>query len=106
MSITILIPTALRQFTDEQSEIHAEANTVAAALSELTAKFPDIQKHLFTEQNTLRNFVNIYVNEDNIRQKNGLETALAPNDTIMIVPSIAGGSPAVAEALDNSVCRN
>ena len=103
MSITILIPTALRQFTDEQSEIHAEANTVAAALSELTAKFPDIQKHLFTEQNTLRNFVNIYVNEDNIRQKNGLETALAPNDTIMIVPSIAGGSPAVAEALDNSV---
>ena len=72
-------------------------------LSALTTTYPDLQKHLFSEQNKLRNFVNVYVNEDNIRQKNGLETSLAPNDTIMIVPSIAGGSPAVAEAQDNSI---
>lgn len=92
MSVSILIPTALRQFTEGLAEVKTEANTVRAALSHLTETYTDLHKHLFTEQETLRTFVNVYVNEDDIRQKDGLDTKLANNDTVMLVPSIAGGS--------------
>ena len=91
MAVAILIPTALRQFTDGLSEVSVEAKTVREALKGLTAKYVDLQKHLFTNEETLRSFVNVYVNEDDIRQKNGLDTPLAGNETLMLVPSIAGG---------------
>ncbi len=103
MYVTILIPTALRQFTDGLSEVRVEAKTVGEALNGLTAQYRDLQNHLFTDTKTLRSFVNVYVNEDDIRQKKGLATPLANNDTIMLVPSIAGGSAsAPAAGLDNS----
>jgi adenylyltransferase/sulfurtransferase len=92
MSVTIVIPTALRLFTDGLSEVSVEAQTVAQALNELTAKYTDLQKHLFKDSETLRSFVNVYVNEEDIRQKSGLATPLVNNDTVMLVPAIAGGS--------------
>jgi sulfur-carrier protein adenylyltransferase/sulfurtransferase len=92
MAVTILIPTALRQFTDGSSEVSVEAKTVGEVLNALTVKYADLQKHLFTDNKTLRSFVNVYVNEDDIRQKNGLDTPVTERDTVMLVPSIAGGS--------------
>lgn len=97
MSVSLLIPTALRSFTDGLSEVNVEANTVEEALHALTARFVDLQRHLFTDQNTLRSYVNVYLNEEDIRQKQGLQTALSDGDTVMLVPSIAGGSGAGTE---------
>lgn len=90
--IAILIPTALRQFTEGLSEVTLDAETVAKAVAILTKTYPDLEKHLFTENKTLRSFVNIYVNENDIRRENGLETKLKDGDTVMLIPSIAGGS--------------
>ena len=92
MAVTLLIPTALRQFTDGNSEVNVEAATVKEALDALSVRYVDLKKHLFNEAGNLRSFVNVYVNEDDIRQKSGLDTAVKADDTVMLVPSIAGGS--------------
>ncbi|MEI6221674.1 MAG: ubiquitin-like small modifier protein 1 [bacterium] len=91
MSNTILIPTALRQFTDGQGELTVDATTVGQALDQLVSQFPTLQQHLFNDDKAVRSFVNLYVNDENIRHKSGLDTPLASGDTVMIVPSIAGG---------------
>ena len=98
MSVTIAIPTALRQFAAGQSEVNVEAQTAGEALDRLTATHSDLRRHLFNE-NTLRNFVNIYVNDEDIRHKDGLNTPVKDADTIMIVPSIAGGSATEPKAV-------
>src|SRR5215510_779139 len=92
MPITITIPTPLRQFAGGQSEINVEANTVAQALDQLTSTHGELRRHLFNDQNSLRNFVNVYVNDEDIRHVNGPDTAVKDGDTILIVPSIAGGA--------------
>ena len=91
MSVTIAIPTALRQFAAGQSEIQVDAHTAGEALDQLTATHGDLRRHLFNDQNSLRNFVNVYVNEEDIRHQNGTDTPVKDGDTILIVPSIAGG---------------
>jgi molybdopterin converting factor small subunit len=91
MAVTILIPTALRQFTDGSAEVTVNASVVLEALNNLTSQYPDLKKHLFADTHKLRSFVNIYINEEDIRHKNGLDTQLSGNETIMLVPSIAGG---------------
>jgi molybdopterin converting factor small subunit len=92
MAITILIPTALRLFTDNLSEIEVEnSETVNQALEGLVTKYGDLKRHLFTEEGTLRSFVNVYIGEDDIRELNGVETALKEGETLILVPSIAGG---------------
>ena len=92
MSVTILIPTALRLFTDNLSEIEVEnSETVKQALEGLTTKYSDLKRHLFTEDGTLRSFVNVYIGEDDIRELNGIETSLKDGETLILVPSIAGG---------------
>ena len=96
MPVTINIPTALRQFAAGQSEIQVNARTAGEALEQLTSTHADLRRHLFNEK-TLRNFVNVYVNDEDIRHKNGPETPVKDGDTILIVPSIAGG--AVTEPL-------
>jgi molybdopterin/thiamine biosynthesis adenylyltransferase/rhodanese-related sulfurtransferase/molybdopterin converting factor small subunit len=98
MTATIVIPTPLRQFTNGKSELEVTASTAGAALDQLTTTFPDLRRHLFTEQNVLRNFVNVYVGEEDIRHLDGVNTAVKDGETIMIVPAIAGGAPAIAEA--------
>jgi adenylyltransferase/sulfurtransferase len=92
MAVTILIPTALRLFTDNLSEIEVEnSETVNQALEGLVTKYGDLKRHLFTEEGTLRSFVNVYIGEDDIRELNGIETALKDGETLILVPSIAGG---------------
>src|SRR5262249_42388209 len=92
MPITIAIPTPLRQFAGGQTEIQVEANTVGEALKQLTSAHGELRRHLFNDQNSLRNFVNVYVNDEDIRHVNGPETPVKEGDTILIVPSIAGGA--------------
>lgn len=92
MSVSILIPTALRQFTGGQSEVAVKAGTAGEALDQLTALHPGLRKHLFNDQNALRSFVNVYVNDEDIRHQSGPATPLADGAAVLIVPSIAGGS--------------
>ena len=92
MSVTIAIPTALRQFAGGQSEVKVEAATAGEALNLLTASHAELRRHLFNDQNALRNFVNVYLNDEDIRHQNGPDTPVKDGDTILIVPSIAGGA--------------
>src|SRR6184192_3524255 len=91
MSVTIAIPTALRQFAGGQSEVKVEAATAGEALNLLTASHAELRRHLFNDQNALRNFVNVYLNDEDIRHRNGPDTPVKDGNTILIVPSIAGG---------------
>jgi len=102
MSVTISIPTALRQFAGGQAQIEVEARTAGEALAQLTSTHVDLRRHLFNDQNMLRNFVNVYVNDQDIRHSDGPETPVKDGDTMMIVPAIAGGAvmePELKEAL-------
>ena len=97
--MTILIPTPLRAFTGQKSTVEVDAANVKDALAKLTEAHPELKQHLFGAEGKLRSFVNIYVNDDDIRdlpEKD--QTALKAGDEISIIPSIAGGSPAIAEA--------
>jgi adenylyltransferase/sulfurtransferase len=93
----ILIPTALRQFTDQTDAVEVSGDTVSAALNALTLLYPNIKKNLFNDQGKLRSFVNVYVNDEDIRYLDKTDTKLAGAEIISIVPSIAGGATAVEE---------
>jgi molybdopterin converting factor small subunit len=87
----IHIPTPLRQYAQKQATVEVSAGTVADALSGLIDQHPDLRRHLFTEDGKLRAFVNVYVNDEDIRYLEKEATIITPNDNISIVPSIAGG---------------
>ncbi len=97
MPVTIAIPTPLRQFAGGQSELEVNATTAGEALDQLTATHSELRRHLFNDQNALRNFVNVYVNDEDIRHVDGPNTPVKDGDTILIVPSIAGGNVAAVE---------
>jgi len=102
MPVTINIPAPLRQFTGGQSQIEVQATTAGEALESLSALHTGLRRHLFNDQNALRNFINVYLNDEDIRHTSGTATPVKDGDTIMIVPSIAGGSVVeseIAEAL-------
>ncbi|MFB3812588.1 MAG: MoaD/ThiS family protein [Terriglobales bacterium] len=88
----VLIPTPLRQYTGKQASIEVNGSTVAEALSSLAAQNPDLRRHLFTNEGKLRAFINIYVNDEDIRYLAKENTAVTDADTITIIPSIAGGA--------------
>src|SRR5271156_6238162 len=92
----ILIPTALRQFTAQLDQVPVSGATVGEALGDLTTQFPDLKKNLFTDQGRLRSFVNVYVNDEDIRYLDKEATRLEGGETLSIVPSIAGGSTTLA----------
>src|SRR2546425_6267080 len=100
MSVTIAIPTALRQFAGGQSEVRVEAATAGEALNLLTSSHAELRRHLFNDQNALRNFVNVYLNDEDIRHRNGPDTPVKDGDTILIVPSIAGGAAVLEPTAD------
>ena len=92
---TILIPTPLRQFAAGYDTVSVDAATVGEALRQLVERHPQIERNLFNEQGRLRSFVNVYVDDEDIRYLERDETQLKDGSTISIVPSIAGGSAAV-----------
>ena len=94
----ILIPTPLRQYADKQNAVDMTGATVGEVLSALTSKYADLRRHLYTDEGRLRSFVNVYVNDEDIRYLEKDATPLKDGDTVSIVPSIAGGSAGVAEA--------
>ncbi len=92
MAVKVVIPTPLRQYAGKKDAIEIEARTVAEALSGLTARYGDLRKHLFTDDGKLRSFVNVYLNDEDIRYLQKEQTTLHDNDVLSIVPSIAGGA--------------
>ena len=87
----ILIPTPLRPYTDKQDAVDASGATVGELLADLTAKHAGLKAHLYNDQGKLRSFVNIYVNDEDIRYLDDLATATTPSDEVSIIPAVAGG---------------
>jgi adenylyltransferase/sulfurtransferase len=88
----VLIPTPLRQFTGKQDAVTASGATVGEVLAALTTQFPDLRKQIFTDEGKVRSFVNVYLNDEDIRYlpKKGA-TEVSDKDALSIIPSIAGG---------------
>jgi molybdopterin converting factor small subunit len=91
MAVKVMIPTPLRAYADKKDSVEVKAATVAEALAALTSEFGELKKHLFSDDGKLRSFVNVYVNDEDIRYLQKDQTAVREGDTISIVPSIAGG---------------
>src|SRR5437667_4977725 len=87
----ILIPTPLRPYTDKQDAVDATGATVAELLADLTTKHSGLKAHLYNDQGKLRSFVNIYVNDEDIRYLQKEQTPVTATDTVSIIPSVAGG---------------
>src|SRR5881628_2997662 len=87
----ILIPTPLRPYTDKQDAVDATGATVGELLADLTKKHAGLKAHLYNEQGKLRSFVNVYVNDEDIRYLQKEQTPVAAGDTVSIIPSVAGG---------------
>jgi molybdopterin converting factor small subunit len=92
MATKILIPTPLRPYTDKLDAVEAVGSTVGELLTDLTARHAGLRQHLFNDQGKLRSFVNIYLNDEDIRYLQKEQTPVSAGDTISIIPSVAGGS--------------
>jgi molybdopterin converting factor small subunit len=88
---TLRVPTPLRPYAGGQSEVKIQGGTVGAALTELTGQYGALQPHLFSPDGQLRQYINLFLNDEDIRDLQGLETPLKESDRLMLVPSIAGG---------------
>jgi sulfur-carrier protein len=91
MSVTVKIPTPLRPVTSGKAEIQVEGRTVGEVLRKLDGQFKGFGERVLDDSSQVKRFINVFVNEDNIRDKNNLETEVKAGDTISILPSIAGG---------------
>ncbi|HJZ53261.1 MAG TPA: MoaD/ThiS family protein [Candidatus Acidoferrales bacterium] len=91
MAVKVMIPTPLRAYADKQESIQLQASNVGEAMQALTARFKELKKHLYSDDGRLRSFVNVYVNDEDIRYMQKDQTPLREGDTVSIVPSIAGG---------------
>lgn len=91
MPITIEIPTAFRRFTEGAPKVDCAGSTVAEALAELTTRYPALERHVRDEQGQIRQFLNIYLNEEDIRFLGGEACTVKEGDRVLLVPSIAGG---------------
>src|SRR4030095_1706116 len=101
MSVTIAIPTALRQFVDGHAKVEVEAANAGEALNQLALRYAELRHHIFDDRNVLRSFVNVYLNDEDIRHQSGTSTPVKDGDLLMIVPSIAGGVPAEPEVIND-----
>jgi adenylyltransferase/sulfurtransferase len=88
----ILIPTPLRQFAGKVDTVELPGKTVGEVLTSLTTSYPELKKHLYNDEGKLRSFVNVYLNDEDIRYIKKEATPVGDTDTLSIVPSIAGGS--------------
>lgn len=88
---SVKIPPVLRQHTDGQTEVELEGSTIGEVLEALTTAHPETRPQLFGEDGELNRFVNIYLNDEDVRVLDGLGTAVGDADTVMILPAMAGG---------------
>jgi len=94
MAVTVMIPTPLRAYAEKQDHVDVAANTVGEALDTLVTRHGELRRHLYQDDGRLRSFVNVYLNDNDIRYLQKEATPVKDGDTVSIVPSIAGGSPA------------
>jgi len=94
MSVKILIPTPLRAYTENQAAVEAEGETVSAVLDDLIRRHDRLSRHLLDESGAVRSFVNVYLNQEDVRHLGNGATAVRPGDILTIVPSVAGGGGA------------
>ena len=92
MAIKVLIPTPLRPFTDKLDTVEVSGTTAGEALNALVAKYDGLKRHLYSDEGKLRSFVNIYVNDEDIRYAQKEQTPIKDGDSISIIPSVAGGA--------------
>jgi molybdopterin synthase sulfur carrier subunit len=90
---TIKVPPVLRQQTDGEAEVRVEGGTVGDTLRALAERFPSTKDQLFSPEGDLNRYVNVYLNDEDVRVLDGLETSVADTDTVVILPAMAGGSP-------------
>jgi len=88
---TLRVPTLLKYYLNDQTEITVSGQTVAETLADLVEQHPTIQSHLFDSSGKVRRHINLFVNADNIRDLNGLETTVGETDVVKILPSVTGG---------------
>ncbi len=89
---TLIIPTPLRKYTDDQATFETNANTIAEAIKQLTETHPNISRQILDDSGKVRSFVKIFIGEDDIRTLQGDQTEISENTIVSIVPAIAGGS--------------
>lgn len=92
MTISVILPTALRQFADNQDSVTLDGNRVGDVLGQLVDNYPQLRSHLLGDNGQLRNFVNVFVNDQNIRDLQHQETPLKAGDELAIIPAVAGGA--------------
>lgn len=93
VTVLVRVPGPLRRLTAGSSQVEVEGATVAQALTDLETRYPGFRDRLYDESGKLRQFINIYVNDNDIRFGGGLETPVSDRDDISIVPAVAGGRP-------------
>ena len=94
MASSVRIPTVLRSATAGQATLTVEGATVGEILGKISADYPAIRAQLFNDDGTLHRFLNIYVNDDDVRYVGGLDATVAPGDEVTLLPAVAGGSGA------------
>ena len=92
MAAVIEIPSALQKYVNNQKTVKVPEGTLNAAFKNLIGEFGELEQHLYDERGQIRSFVNIYVNDEDIRYAKNLDTEIKSGDVIQIVPSIAGGA--------------
>ena len=92
MPVTVKLPTILRKHADGEARVNADGGTLSDVLHDLEAKYPGITRNVLTDDGGLHRFINVYVNDEDVRYLGSLETEIKEGDTVSILPAVAGGS--------------
>ena len=92
MGVLIEIPSALKQYVNNQDEVEVDGSSVEEVLNSLCTQFTELKPNLFDGDGKVRNFINVYLNDDDIRYADGMKSVVKDGDSIQIVPSISGGA--------------
>jgi molybdopterin synthase sulfur carrier subunit len=92
MAIEVRIPTILRQYTGGEKQVKADGSSLGSLVDDLDARFPGLKARLVTDQGALHRFVNVYVNDEDVRFTGALDTGLNDGDEVTILPAVAGGA--------------
>ena len=92
MAIDVRVPTILRSYTDGQKAVEGSGDTIADLLTDLDSRYPGLRGRLITEEGALHRFVNVYINDEDVRFLGALDAKLSDGDTVTILPAVAGGA--------------
>ena len=92
MAVQVKLPTILRKFANDQPRVEADGSTLRELLKDLESRYPGITKNVVSEDGALHRFINVYVNDEDVRYLGSLETEVSDGDTVSILPAVAGGA--------------